>query len=146
VILTQAVILFFAGTAAGIINTVVGSGSLVTFPILVALGCPPVQANVTNNIGIVAGSISGAISYRKELAGHVQELVRLADFSAARGVVGIYLLLRLPTAAFQNIVLLLIVAACALVMAGPAIRRWSVTRKTMGSDRIRGRSCRGGSF
>ena len=130
---TDAVILFFAGTAAGIINTVVGSGSLVTFPILVALGYPPVLANVTNNIGVLPGSISGAISYRKELAGHGRELVSLAAFSAGGGLVGALLLLTLPTAAFQFIVPILIVIACVLVIAGPALKRWSSTRKRDGA-------------
>jgi uncharacterized membrane protein YfcA len=129
----DAVILFFAGTAAGIINTVVGSGSLVTFPILVALGYPPVLANVTNNIGVLPGSISGAISYRKELAGHGRELVSLAVLSAAGGIVGALLLLKLPTAAFQFIVPILIVGACVLVIAGPALKRRSLTRKRDGA-------------
>lgn len=120
--------LFFAGTAAGIINTVVGSGSLVTFPVLVALGYPPVLANVTNNIGILPGSVSGAVSYRKELAGHGRELLGFAAFSAVGGVVGALLLLRLPTAAFHFIVPILIVGACVLVVIGPVLKRRSAHR------------------
>lgn len=123
-------VLFFAGAAAGLINTVVGSGSLVTFPVLVALGYPPVLANVTNNVGVVPGSISGAVSYRKELAGHGRELLGLAAFSAVGGVVGALLLLRLPTAAFHFIVPILIVLACVLVVFGPTLKQWSSSRKS----------------
>jgi uncharacterized membrane protein YfcA len=134
----DAVILFFAGTAAGIINTVVGSGSLVTFPILVALGYPPVVANVTNNIGVLPGSISGALAYRKELAGHWRELVFLATFSAIGGLIGALLLLSLPTSAFQFIVPILIVVACVLVIVGPWLKRWSATRQRTAVTRRRG--------
>ena len=58
--LTDAIVIFLAGMAAGTINTIVGSGSLITFPTLIALGYPPLLANVSNNIGLVPGSISGA--------------------------------------------------------------------------------------
>ena len=73
----DALILFVAGTAAGTINTVVGSGSLITFPALLALGYPPVLANVTNNVGVLPGSISGAIAYRRELKGQWRGLLPL---------------------------------------------------------------------
>ena len=65
----EAVAILLAGVAAGTINTVVGSGTLITFPTLLAFGVPPVTANVSNTIGLVPGSVSGAIGYRRELAG-----------------------------------------------------------------------------
>jgi uncharacterized membrane protein YfcA len=68
-----------AGIAAGTINTVVGSGTLITFPTLLALGVPPVTANVSNTVGLVPGSLSGAVGYRRELAGQRSRLLRLAS-------------------------------------------------------------------
>ena len=65
----EAVAIILAGLAAGTINTVVGSGTLITFPTLLAFGVPPVTANVSNNIGLVPGSVAGALGYREELGG-----------------------------------------------------------------------------
>ena len=67
-----------AGLAAGTINTVVGSGTLITFPTLVALGYSPLVANVSNTIGLVPGSLSGARTYRRELAGPIRSAVACA--------------------------------------------------------------------
>ena len=78
-----------AGVAAGTINTVVGSGTLITFPTLLALGVPPVTANVSNTVGLVPGSLSGAVGYRRELAGQRSRLLRLASASVlATSIVG----------------------------------------------------------
>jgi uncharacterized protein len=119
------VLLFVAGTAAGTINTVVGSGSLVTFPTLLALGYPPVVANITNNIGVFPGSISGAIAYRRELKGQLRGVLPLAAFSFAGGLAGAVLLLILPAAAFNAIVPVLIIGACVLVVVSPWLKRWA---------------------
>ena len=75
----EAVAVLLAGAAAGTINTVVGSGTLITFPTLLALGVPPVTANVSNTIGLVPGSVSGAIGYRRELEGQLPRLLRLGN-------------------------------------------------------------------
>jgi uncharacterized membrane protein YfcA len=104
-------------------NTVVGSGSLVTFPVLLALGLPPVTANVTNNVGIFPGSISGSFAYRRELSGHLAVTMRLAAFSAASGASGALLLLALPAATFRAIVPIMIATACVLVVLQPLLRR-----------------------
>lgn len=128
------IILFAAGTAAGTINTVVGSGSLITFPVLVALGYPPVLANVTNNIGVLPGSISGAVVYRRELRGQWRALLPLAGCSAAGGLIGALLLLVLPASAFDAVVPVLILLACVLVIAGPRLKRWSETRQATAQD------------
>ena len=82
-----------AGMAAGTINTVVGSGSLITFPTLVTLGYAPLVANVSNNIGLVPGSVSGMYGYRRELRGQARRLLRLAPMSALGGATGSLLLL-----------------------------------------------------
>jgi hypothetical protein len=112
-----------AGVAAGTINTVVGSGTLITFPTLLAVGVPPVTANVTNTIGLVPGSVSGAIGYRRELRGQRGRLLRLASASLVGGVIGAVLLLALPAAAFNAIVPVLILLGCVLVLLQPTISR-----------------------
>src|SRR6202043_1768529 len=85
-----------AGLAAGTINTVVGSGTLITFPVLLAFGYAPVTANVSNTIGLVPGSISGAVGYRRELAGQRRRAIRLGTMSGLGGITGAVLLLVLP--------------------------------------------------
>ncbi|MGI9155833.1 MAG: sulfite exporter TauE/SafE family protein [Marmoricola sp.] len=119
----EAVAVLLAGVAAGTINTVVGSGTLVTFPTLLAFGLPPVTANVSNTVGLVPGSLSGVIGYRAELAGQGARLVRLGTASFAGGIVGAFLLLTLPSSAFDTIVPVLIALGCLLVVVGPAISR-----------------------
>ena len=108
-----------AGLAAGAINTVVGSGTLITFPILLALGVPPVTANVSNTIGLVPGSFSGAWSYRRELAGQRGRLIRLGSASVLGGIAGALLLLVLPAGVFKAVVPALIIVALGLVVAQP---------------------------
>ena len=108
-----------AGLAAGMINTVVGSGSLITFPTLIALGYPPVLANVSNNIGLVPGALSGVYGYRRELVGQRARLMRLLPASAAGGVIGATLLLVLPSGVFTRVVVVLIVVALLLVVFQP---------------------------
>ena len=119
----EALAILLAGVAAGTINTVVGSGTLITFPTLLAFGVPPVTANVSNTIGLVPGSLSGAIGYRAELAGQRARLVRLGSASLAGGLLGGVLLLWLPSAAFNAIVPALICVGIVLVVLGPAISR-----------------------
>jgi uncharacterized membrane protein YfcA len=115
--------IFFAGMAAGTINTVVGSGTLITFPTLLAIGISPVTANVSNTLGLVPGSLSGAIGYRRELSGQRARLVRLGTASVLGGVTGAVLLLVLPAEAFQAIVPVLIALGCVLVVFQPMISR-----------------------
>jgi uncharacterized membrane protein YfcA len=115
--------LLLAGMAAGTINTVVGSGTLITFPTLLAFGIPPVTANVSNTVGLAPGSLSGAIGYRAELAGQRGRLVRLGSASLVGGIAGALLLLVLPSGAFDAIVPALILLGCVLVILGPRISR-----------------------
>ncbi len=112
-----------AGMAAGTINTVVGSGTLITFPTLLAIGVPPVTANVSNTLGLVPGSLSGAIGYRRELAGQRPRLVRLGSASVLGGASGAGLLLVLPAEAFGAIVPVLIALGCLLVVVQPMVSR-----------------------
>jgi uncharacterized protein len=119
----EAVAIFAAGGAAGTINTVVGSGTLLTFPVLLAFGYEPVTANVSNTIGLVPGSIAGAYGYRAELEGQRRRLLGLAIASLLGGVVGAVLLLVLPASAFKEIVPVFIAAALVLVLVQPWLTR-----------------------
>lgn len=119
----EMVAVLLAGVAAGTINTVVGSGTLITFPTLLAFGVPPVTANVSNTIGLVPGSVSGAVGYRRELRGQRGRLTRLASASLVGGIAGAVLLLALPAEAFSAIVPLLILVGVVLVIFQPTIAR-----------------------
>ncbi|GAA1909830.1 sulfite exporter TauE/SafE family protein [Nocardioides lentus] len=117
-----------AGLAAGLINTVVGSGTLITFPTLVAFGVPPVTANVSNSIGLVPGSISGAIGYRRELKGQRGRVLRLGAASFLGAIAGAALLLSLPEDAFSAIVPVLVLLGVGLVVVQPWVSRWVARR------------------
>ncbi|MGB5953308.1 MAG: sulfite exporter TauE/SafE family protein [Ornithinimicrobium sp.] len=125
----EAIAIAFAGLAAGTINTIVGSGTLVTFPTLLFFGYAPVAANVSNSLGLVAGGVSGAWGYRAEMAGLRSTLLRLVPASLAGGVVGALLLLVLPESAFETIVPVLIALALVLVVTGPSLNRWAARRR-----------------
>ncbi|GGK60888.1 sulfite exporter TauE/SafE family protein [Nocardia camponoti] len=128
----QQVLILLAGVGAGAINTVVGSGTLITFPTLLAFGLPPVTANVSNTIGLVPGSVSGAIGYRRELAGQAARLRLLGTASLLGGIVGAILLLKLPAKAFDAIVPVLIIVALVLVVVQPKLAAW--VRERRGGD------------
>jgi uncharacterized protein len=119
----EALFVFVAGIGAGTINTIVGSGTLITFPTLLAVGYPPVLANVSNTVGLVPGSVSGALGYRRELEGQTLRLARLGVASTLGGVTGALLLLKLPASAFKAVVPVLIALGCVLVVAQPWISR-----------------------
>ena len=121
--------ILLAGVGAGTINTVVGSGSLITFPTLVALGYSPLIANVSNNIGLVPGSLSGAYGYRRELAGQQRRLKTLIPASAAGALAGSTLLLLLPSDVFDGVVIVLIVVALSLVVLQPTIAKRLAARR-----------------
>src|SRR6201993_3099542 len=127
--LPHAVAIFVAGIAAGTINTVVGSGTLITFPVLLACGYAPVVANVSNTIGLVPGSAAGAYGSRGELAGQRARVVPLGVASLLGGITGAVLLLALPASAFKAIVPAFIAAALVLTVLQPQITRWLARRR-----------------
>jgi uncharacterized membrane protein YfcA len=129
VTLLHALAILAAGAAAGCINVVVGSGSLITFPTLLALGYPPVVANVTNTVGLVPGSASGAYGYRRELTGQGTLLLRLGLASVIGAVIGGLLLLVLPSTVFEVGVPVLIAVACVLVVIQPRLSSWLGARQ-----------------
>ncbi|MCX6401013.1 MAG: sulfite exporter TauE/SafE family protein [Propionibacteriales bacterium] len=113
--------ILIAGVGAGTINAVVGSGTLITFPTLLALGVPPVTANMSNSLGLVPGSVAGAVGYRRELQGQRGRILRLLVFSTAGGVLGAILLLVLPPGAFEAVVPALILLGVVLVLLQPRL-------------------------
>jgi hypothetical protein len=125
----HAVAIFAAGIFAGTINTVVGSGTLVTFPILLAFGYPPVVANVSNTVGLVPGSATGALGYRRELSGQGRRLLPLAAASVTGGLIGAVLLLSLPASAFKAIVPVFIGIALVLIVFQPRLSRMLATHR-----------------
>jgi uncharacterized membrane protein YfcA len=114
---------------AGAVNTVAGGGSLLTFPLLLALGHPPLAANVTNSVGVSSGNVGGVVGYRRELAGRRDAMRRFGAAGALGGLLGSVLLLRTPEAAFRAIVPALIASAALLVLVQPLVTGW-LNRRT----------------
>jgi uncharacterized protein len=118
------VVTVLAGLWAGAINTVVGSGTLVTFPVLVAIGLSPVTANVSNTLGLFPGSFVGAYGYRRELAGQGRRAAVLGVPATLGAIAGALLLLVLPSSTFDAIGPVLIGLALVLVVFDPRINAW----------------------
>ncbi|MFE7119185.1 sulfite exporter TauE/SafE family protein [Streptomyces sp. NPDC057654] len=112
-----------SGVLAGVINTIVGSGTLVTFPVLLASGYPPVLANMSNTVGLVAGNFSGAYGYRHELRGQLHRVARFGAVALVGAVIGAFGLVVLPPAAFDAVVPALVLIATLLVVAQPWLKR-----------------------
>ena len=145
----EQVAVFFGGMAAGAINTIVGAGSLITFPLLLAVGYPPVIANISNTVGLIPGSVSGAFGYRRELQGQTGRLLRLCSAAALGGLTGGLILLAMPDAVFEGVVPFLIALACGLVLLQPVVARWLERRATTcrcAEGRCRRRGCWWGSI
>jgi uncharacterized membrane protein YfcA len=126
----EALLVLGVGFFAGSINTIVGSGSLVTFPTLLAIGYSPVVANVSNTVGLVFGSVSGAFGYRRELEGQQRRATVLGTGSLIGGVTGAVLLLTLPSSVFDDVVPVLILLACGLVIVQPRLSEMIAARRS----------------
>ena len=126
----EALLVVGVGFLAGTINTIVGSGSLITFPTLLAIGYSPVVANVSNTIGISFGSLSGAVGYRRELGGQRRRVILLGSASLIGGITGGILLLTLPSSVFDDVVPVLILLAVALVIVQPRLSRFVTERRS----------------
>jgi uncharacterized membrane protein YfcA len=118
------ILIALAGVGAGAINALVGSGTLITFPTLVALGYPPVTSTMSNAVGLVAGGVSGTWGYRRELRGQWHRLRWQIPASLIGAGCGAWLLLHLPEKVFTRVVPVLLVLALALVVIGPRIQTW----------------------
>ena len=117
------VLLATAGFLAGALNAAAGGGSLISFPALIAVGYPPLTANVTNNIAVAPGYVTGATGYRRELRGQGHRILPLTVASAIGSLVGVGLILISSQSAFESIVPFLVLAACVLLAFQPAITR-----------------------
>jgi uncharacterized membrane protein YfcA len=120
----EALLVVLGGLFAGTANTIAGGGSLLTFPLLVALGLPPLDANVTNTVGIVPAAIGGSFGYRGELRGQGRRLLALLPLSVAGAAGGAALLLLTPAHVFTRVVPVLILVACVALFFQRGIARW----------------------
>jgi len=132
----HAVAIFAAGIAAGTINTVVGSGTLITFPALLAFGYAPVVANVSNTVGLVPGSVAGAVGYRRELKGQGERSLPLALASTLGAVAGAVLLLSLPATAFKRIVPAFIAISLVMIVLQPRLAERLGSRRRGADERV----------
>jgi hypothetical protein len=135
--LFSSIIVFIAGLWAGTINAVVGSGTLVTFPVLIALGVAPVVASMSNAMGLVAGTAAGAFGYRRELAGRGRQVLRLLPASVLGGVSGAWLLLHLPEKVFHYVAPVLLVLALLMVVFQPRLQDWVRNREANPEHAVR---------
>jgi len=125
----EIILILVAGIGAGTINAVVGSGTLITFPTLVAFGYPPVVAIMSNAVGQIPGGLSGSWGYRRELEGQGPRIRQLMPASLLGAVTGAWLLLHLPASTFEVIVPVLLIMALILVVTQPLIQKWVRRRK-----------------
>jgi uncharacterized membrane protein YfcA len=132
----EGLLVLVAGVWAGAINTVVGSGTLITFPVLLGVGLSPVTANVSNTVGLFPGSFVGAYGYRRELAGQGRRSVVLGTASVAGAIAGAVLLLTLPAGAFKAVVPVLIVLALLLVIFGKRVTAWLAARGRHATEHV----------
>jgi uncharacterized membrane protein YfcA len=122
------ILIGLAAFGAGAINALVGSGTLITFPTLVALGYPPVTSTMSNAVGLVAGGVSATWGYRGELSGQWDRLRWQIPASLTGAALGAFLLLHLPERVFTRIVPVLLVLALFLVVIGPWMQAWARRR------------------
>ena len=122
------VLVGFAAVAAGAINALAGGGTLITFPTLLAIGVPPIIANVTNTVALCPGFIGGILAQLKDLSGQRKRFWTFLGASAIGGVIGSILLLRTGERAFQALVPYLILLASCLIAVQGLLRLWLLRR------------------
>lgn len=132
----EALLVLAAGFGAGTINAIIGSGTLITFPVLLALGYPPVTANCTSTVGLVPGSFAAVAGYRRELAGYGRRTARYALCSLVGSVIGAALLLGLPGDTFETVVPVLIAGALVLIVLQPRIAAAVERRRRPGAAEL----------
>lgn len=118
-----------AGLGAGVLVSTVGVASLLSFPVLVALGIPPVVANASNTVGLIPAGLSGSFGYGEELREHPRVTVAVLSTCACGAAAGAVLLLGLPAGVFEAVVPWLILFTCLLVGAQPTISAWVRRRR-----------------
>lgn len=133
-LLLNFVIILLAGFSAGFINAIVGSGTLISFPLLLLLGYPPLSANISSSVGLVAGNISGAYGYRREIRQNLKLIKMLLPSSILGGITGASLLLVLPESAFDFIVPILVALGLVMVLVGPKIQARVAAKRSQESS------------
>lgn len=127
---TQVAALLAAGVAAGSVNAVAGGGSLVTFPTLLAIGLPPVAANVSNSVAVCPGYLAAIMGSRADLPGQRRRLLGLLPTVAAGSALGCALLLITPQRAFELVVPFLVLGAAATLAFQERLRNLAGHPKT----------------
>jgi len=122
------ILIFLAALAAGFINAMAGGGTLVSFPVLLALGIPPIVANVTNTVALVPGTIGGMWSQRKDFKSQYQRLMKLLPVAIVGGIAGGLLILNTNENTFRSIIPYLILLATLLLAAQGKIKSWVIAR------------------
>jgi hypothetical protein len=122
------ILIFFAALVAGFINAIAGGGTLVSFPVLLAIGIPPVVANVTNTVALVPGTIGGMWSQRSEFHSQYRRLLRLLPVAIVGGVAGGLLLINTSESSFRSIIPYLILLATLLLAVQVPVKNWVVAR------------------
>jgi uncharacterized membrane protein YfcA len=117
------ILLFLAAIGAGFFNALAGGGSIFTFPVLVAVGVPPVTANITNTVALCPGYFGGVIAQRRDLANQEGRMLALLPVAALGGIAGAWLLTRTSDEAFRDLVPFLVLGACLLLALQDRIRR-----------------------
>ena len=126
------VLVVAAGFAAGGVNALAGGGTLLTYPVLLAVGLPPVLANTTSSVGLVTGYAGGSIAYRRELAGQRARALRLIGAGVVGALAGAVLLLVVSGDAFEGVVPYLVLLACGLLAVQPRLATWLRARGSAG--------------
>src|SRR5262245_28257098 len=142
----QYVLLAVGGAVAGAVNAVAGGGSLLSFPLLLAVGLRPVPANATNLVALLPGYLGGTVAYRRELTGQRARMRALGATSAVGAGCGTALLLVAPASAFDTLAPFLVLLACALLAAQPALSRWVGERRDRHAPDHHGAGLHGATF
>lgn len=137
--LVEALLLAAAGVAAGAVNTVAGGGSLITFPALLAVGYPPLAANVTNAVAVLPGYVGGSIGYRRELRGQTPRIRELGLVTVVGAATGALILVGTPESAFEAVAPLMVLLACALLLAQDRLAAALTRRRGAGGSTARWR-------
>ncbi|SDS22963.1 hypothetical protein SAMN04488543_1327 [Friedmanniella luteola] len=126
--LLRAALLLLAGVGSGIVGYAAGLASLVSFPVLLALGVPPLTANVTNSVALTGVTLGGVAAARPELVGQRRRILTFGGLAVVGGAAGALLLLRLPPGVFERVVPWLVAFGSLVLLARPLLRRWHAGR------------------
>ena len=130
------VLIALAALAAGAVNAIAGGGTLITFPVLMAVGLPAITANITNTVALAPGYLGGTLAQAKDLQGQARRLYWLAPIGALGGIVGALLLVQTEEKVFRALIPYLILLACFLLAFQGRMRNWLTRRIAAGQPGI----------